>query len=142
MNITIEFHIVEVWHQVSSQTNSFVFSDQIFPEWVFSVQSRNSGNYHRIQDIRISLDSKFHLKQTILSFWTKFAQTGYSQNKLEKVNITIEFSIFELFQMPNFNLRRQLLFGQIYPKRVEKILFIVNNPRIPKFFTYHAISFH
>ena len=70
MNITIEFHIVEVWHQVSSQTNSFVFSDQIFPEWVFSVQSRNSGNYHRIQDIRIRRDFKFHLKQTILSFWT------------------------------------------------------------------------
>ena len=79
MNITIEFNLVEVWHQVSSQTNNFDFSDQIFPERVFSVQSRNSGNYHRIQDIRISLDSKFHLKQTILIFWINFAQTVFSE---------------------------------------------------------------
>ena len=38
----------------------------------------------------------FHLKQTVLIFWTKFTQKGYYQSKAEKVIITIECSIFEL----------------------------------------------
>ena len=30
--------------------------------------------------------------------------------------------------------------GQIFPKRAEKILLIVNNPRIPKHFSYREIN--
>ena len=32
----------------------------------------------------------------ILIFWTKFSQKGYFQSKTNKMNITIEFYIFEL----------------------------------------------
>ena len=47
-------------------------------------------------DVRSSLDTKFHFKQKIFNFETKFAQKGYFRSKTEKVNITTEFSIFEL----------------------------------------------
>ena len=39
----------------------------------------------------ISLGTKFQLKSTILSFWTKFAQKGHFWSKTKKVNSTIEF---------------------------------------------------
>ena len=35
-------------------------------------------------------------KTTILIFWTKFAQKVYFWSKTGEMNITIEFSIFEL----------------------------------------------
>ena len=54
--------------------------------------------------IRISLCIKFHFEQTILSFWTKFAQEGYLWPKTEKVDIIIESRIFELVLLPNFSL--------------------------------------
>ena len=46
--------------------------------------------------IHISLGNKFQLKLTILIFWTKSAQKGISGRKQEKVNIIMEFCIFEL----------------------------------------------
>ena len=46
--------------------------------------------------IRISLSTQFHLKQTILIFWTKFAQKDYFCMKTEKVKTAIDFCIFEL----------------------------------------------
>ena len=46
--------------------------------------------------LSIIAGTKFKLKLTILIFWTKFAQKGYFQSKTEKVNVTIEFCIFEL----------------------------------------------
>ena len=41
--------------------------------------------------IRISLCIKFHSEQTILDFWTKFAQQRYFWPKTEKMNIFSEF---------------------------------------------------
>ena len=41
-------------------------------------ENRKSEHFHRTLPIRISLDTKFQVKQTILIFWTKFAQTGIS----------------------------------------------------------------
>ena len=38
----------------------------------------------------------FHIKLTVLIFWTKFALKGYFQSKMEEVSITIEFCIFKL----------------------------------------------
>ena len=37
-------------------------------------------------------------------FWNKFTQKWYFQSKTKKVNITIEFCIFELVQVSIFNL--------------------------------------
>ena len=68
--------------------------------------------------ICISLSSKFHLKHTILIFWTKFDQKGYFQLKTEKVNTTIEFCIFKLVWVPSFSWNWQFWFlDQICPKR-------------------------
>ena len=64
-------------------------------------------HHHRLHYIRISLDAKFHVKQTILSSWAKITHKGYVWSKTEQVNITIDFSKFELVQMPNFILNRQ-----------------------------------
>ena len=46
--------------------------------------------------VRIILCTKFKLKLTILSFWTKSAQKSFFRSKTEDLNITIEFYIFEL----------------------------------------------
>ena len=49
-----------------------------------------------ILHIQVSLRTKFQFKWTILNFWTKFIQKGYLQSKTDKMNLTIEFGIFEL----------------------------------------------
>ena len=60
--------------------------------------------------IQSSLCIKFHFEQTILNFWTKFAQERYLWSKTEKVNIIIEFRIFKLVLVPNFSLNWQFWF--------------------------------
>ena len=75
--------------------------------------------------IRISLCIKFHFEQTILNFWTKFAQERYLWSKTEKVNIIIEFRIFKLvswYQISALTDNFDFL-DQICPKRV----FLVKN---------------
>ena len=49
-----------------------------------------------VQHIGISLDTNFHLKQTILIFCTKLAQKEYFQTKSGQMGIFIEFWIFEI----------------------------------------------
>ena len=80
--------------------------------------NRKSGHYHWILHIQISLDTKIHFKLTILTiFWTKFSQKRYFRSKTEKVNITMEFCIFGLVQVPNFSLKWQFwVFGTNLPK--------------------------
>ena len=60
------------------------------------IEKENSNHRHWILHIRISLGIMFDLKPTILIFWTKFVRSEYFRSKTEKVNITIEFCIFEL----------------------------------------------
>ena len=116
----------------------FVFWTKATKKNIFLVQSRtNDHHHHQIQHIWIGLSTKFHLKKTILFFWTKFAPKGYLQSKTEKVNITMEFSIFELVKMPSFILKRK--FWYFWSKSVAKVLFIINNSSIPKVFSFHKI---
>ena len=69
--------------------------------------------------IRISLDTKFQLKLTILISCTKFAQKGCFRFETGKVNSTIAFRIFELTKVPNFSWNWQLwFFGPNLPKNV------------------------
>ena len=66
----------------------------------------------------ITLSTKFQFKLIISIFWTKFAQKGCSRSKTERVNITIEFNIFELLHVTNFNLNWQFwFFGTNLPKK-------------------------
>ena len=65
--------------------------------------------HHRwILHIRISQESKFWLKLSILIFLIKFTQKGYFWSKTKKVNTTNQFCIFELVSVPNFSLNWQI----------------------------------
>ena len=64
--------------------------------FVFMVENRKSEHHRRILRISVSLGTKFQLKLTVLSFWTKIAQKGYFRLKTEEVNIAIKFYMFEL----------------------------------------------
>ena len=68
---------------------------QISLKKVFSVHIRKSKDHHRIQYIRISLGTKFHLKQTIPILLAKFAQ------KLRKKKLLSATLVFQnvLFTM-------------------------------------------
>ena len=81
-------------------------------------QNRKNEHHHWVLCIRISLGIKFQLKLTALIFWTKFALKGYFGSEREKMNITMEFCIFELVLIPIFNLNWQLwFFGPSFPKK-------------------------
>ena len=54
--------------------------------------------------------TKFQLKLAILIFWTKFSQKEHFWSKTQNVNITIEFSIFEVIEVPNISLNWHLRF--------------------------------
>ena len=97
VNSIIEFNILELV-QVSSFTASwqFWYFRQNCPKQVIFGRKQKSEQHHLILNIWIRLSIKFHLELTILIFWTKFAQKTYSWSKTEKVNIAIEFCIFEL----------------------------------------------
>ena len=83
---------------------------------MFLVLNRKSEYQQWFLHIRISLANKFQLKLSILIFWTQFASKGNSSWKQE-VNITIEFCIFELVYVPNFNINWQFwVFGQSLSK--------------------------
>ena len=84
--------------------------------------------------IRISLCIKFHFEQAIWNFWTKFTQEIYLYSETEKVNIIIEFHIFELALVPNFSLNWQFTFFTIYNYKQKKwtrlIFYIIFHIRI------------
>ena len=69
----------------------FFFWDQICPKRVFPVENGKSEHHHLILHIRNGQGTKFQLKLTILNFWIKFTQKGYSLSKTAKMNITAEF---------------------------------------------------
>ena len=122
---------------ISSYTGNFKFLDQIYPKRVFPVQSRTNERLHRIQHICISLgNKKFHLKQIILSIWTKFAQKGYLWSRTGQMNITTEFSILELVQVPAFILSRP--FEIFWTKFVQKGCFPSKAGQIKT--NYHRIQ--
>ena len=63
---------------------------------IFWNKFAQTGYFRPKTKIWISLTIEFYLELTILIFWTKFPQKVYSQSKAEKVDITIEFCMFEL----------------------------------------------
>ena len=83
--------------------------DQICSKRVFPVENEKSEHHHCILHIRIALSTKFHFTQTIFNFGTKFAQKGYFLSKTKKVNIIIEFYIFELILAAKFHFKRTIL---------------------------------
>ena len=59
------------------------------------VKNRKSEHHHGIMHIRITFETKFQIKLRILIFCNKFAHKGFFWFEIEKVNNTIEFSIFK-----------------------------------------------
>ena len=94
------------YFQISAQTDSFNFLDQIYPKIVFLVEKRKSEDHHGILRIWISLSTKFQLKLTIWVFGPnlgkKVTEQNNQSNKLQafafcivKINSTIVFEYFE-----------------------------------------------
>ena len=92
--------------------------EQICPKSIFPIKNRKIEHQHWIKHIQIRVGTKFQFQLIILTFWTKFAKKGYFRSKTERVNIMIEFCMFELFYVPNFSLNRQFwFFGPSLPKK-------------------------
>ena len=84
--------------------------------------------------------SKFILNRQFWSFGPNFHKQGNFCPKQIKWTTPLNSALFKFVSMPSFILNRQFwVFWPNIPKRGKKILFIVNNPRIPKFFSYHEI---
>ena len=64
-----------------------IFLDQICSKKINPVQNRKSEHHHRIQHIQISVNTKFHLKQTTFPFLAKIAQKVYKKSQRYKGNI-------------------------------------------------------
>ena len=72
---------------------------------VIPIKKRKTEHYHiHIMHIQISLGSKFQNEITILIFWIKLTQKGYSHSKTGKLNTSTDFCIFKLVLVPNFRL--------------------------------------
>ena len=118
--------------------------DQICPRTAFPVKIEKSEQHHWLQHIRFSLGNKFQLQLTIFTFWTKFAQKGYFRSKTEKLNITIEFCMFELVYVPNVSLKWTFwFFGPNCPKqsisgrKLKKWTSLLNSPYL-NYFKYQV----
>ena len=58
--------------------------------------------------MKLILGSKFQVKQTILIFGKKFQKRDTSGQKLDKIDITIEFCMLKLVPVSNFILNKDL----------------------------------
>ena len=118
--------------------------DQICPRTAILVKIEKSEQHNWLQHIRFSLGTKFQLQLTIFTFWTKFAQKGYFRSKTEKLNITIEFCMFELVYVPNVSLKWTFwFFGPNCPKqsisgrKLKKWTSLLNSPYL-NYFKYQV----
>ena len=60
------------------------FGPIIYQKRAFLIANGISERHHWILHIRVSLGVKFHLKLTILSFWTNFVQKSYFRCRKRK----------------------------------------------------------
>ena len=107
-----------LWDRIPVQSlelKILIFWTKFAPKGYFRLKTENIEHYYWILHIRISLGTKFHFKQTILNYGTKFAR----KRKQKNVGITIAFSIFELVSVSNFSLNWHFwLFVPNLPKQV------------------------
>ena len=82
--------------EISASTNNFDFWKKFQKKRILPVENRKNEHHHRILHIRISLDTNFQLKLTILIFLTKFTKNGYFQSKTDKMETTTEFCIIQI----------------------------------------------
>ena len=105
------------------RTDNVDFFSSNLQNILFLIEKRDSEQCHWIFNIRVSLETKFLLKLSIMHFWTKFAQKECFRCKTEKVNATLGFRIFQLGLVLNFNWNWQCwCFGPNLPKNSVSIL--------------------
>ena len=117
MKITIEFYIFELVQVLYSSFSKFNILEQSSQKRIFPIENRKTEHHHRVFHIRISLNTKFQLKLTLLTFWTKFVQNRYFQSKKIKwkqhwiLNIEISWGI-------NFQFEQAIwVFGPNLPEK-------------------------
>ena len=102
--ITIEFYIFElVYVRNFSFNKQFWLLEKISKKRILPVENRKNEHQHRILHIRISLDTNFQLKLTILIFFTKFTKNGYFQSKTDKIDTPLNSALFKLVLVANFS---------------------------------------
>ena len=77
-----------------------------FEETCKKVEKKKREHHHRILHIRNILGTKFQLKLTILSIWTRLTRKGYFKSKKKKIKI----AILELVSVLHFSLNKQFSF--------------------------------
>ena len=110
MIITIKFCILKLVLIRNFRFNCqfWFFGPNLPKNSISGLKWKKSEHYHWILQFRISLNTTFQLKLTILMLWAEFSQKGYFRSKTEKVNTTKEFCIFKLGYVPNFTLIKQI----------------------------------
>ena len=81
MKITIEFCIFELVQVLYSNFSKFNILEQSSQKRILPIENRKTEHHHRVFHIRISLNTKFQLKLTLLTFWTNLFKTGISSLK-------------------------------------------------------------
>ena len=113
------------WHQISALTDNFEFFHQICPNRVFLAQNRKSEHHiFSAQFCIFKLVQCKYLAQTDnFVFLDQICQKRYFQLKIGKVNITMEFCMFELV----YNLGHNIL--ELYNVLVEIRLTTIKTKR-------------
>ena len=117
------WHFLNVCYFISTFFANFTHHRKIlifstkFAQKCISGTQQNKATLPSSSPYLNSLGTKFHHNQTILPFWTKFAQKRYCRSERENLNITIEFSIFELIWSPDFTLNNFDFLDQISRKK-------------------------
>ena len=140
MDTTIEFYIFELVFVSNSTLNKqfWIFRPNLPKKDIYG-QKQKSEIHHGILQIWISLSTKFQLKLTNVSFWTKFSQKSYFQSKTEQavkglqafpfcvvnVNSTAVFEHFE--DLTNLNILKLLFLIIIFTHFERKISFLLDS---------------
>ena len=98
----------------------WIFWTKVCQKRIFPVKSRKIGHHHWILYIGISLGTKFHFNSNkqFLIMWPNLPKKVILGRKWKNVNITIEFCLFNLAEVPNFKLNWQVwFFGINVPKK-------------------------
>ena len=105
-------------YEISAWNNNFNLFNQIWPKRPFPVLKGKSEHHFWTLHIQMSLNIKFQLQITILTFRTKFSQKRSYHSKTKVSITTIKFCIFISALLQHFSLKLQFrFFGPNLPKK-------------------------
>ena len=111
--------ITNLIKQLTQKRVTVLITRDIFFRNGISGQRQKKKHYDKILYIRISLITKFQLKQEVLIFCNKFTQKGYFRFQTEKNNYHQWIQYIWISLVTNFHLKQQFsIFGPNLPKRI------------------------